>query len=333
MDVVVNGRFLSRRITGVERYGREVLRRLGGRLRVVRPEGWADGAAGHLWEQVALPGLVGPDQILWSPANSGPLRVPNQVLTLHDLSPLEHPEWFRAGFALWYRLFVPLLARRVRRVVTSSAFVRAKLLRRFGLPGKHVAAIPGGVDLAVFRPDAPRTLDLPPAYLLFVGSLQPRKNLAGLLEAWRLVQGAAPEAWLVIAGAGGGAFRRVTLAAGGRVLFLGAVAEASLPGLYAGAALFVLPSFDEGFGLPVLEAMACGTPVAASNAGALPEAAGDAGLSFDPCDIPAMAEALRRGLTDESLQNELREKGLARARSFYWQNSADKLREVFESCR
>jgi hypothetical protein len=95
MNVVVNGRFLDRRVTGVERYGREILSRLGGRPKVVRCKGRADGLRGHLWEQVALARQVGPGRILWSPANTGPLNVENQVLSLHDLSPLEHPEWFK----------------------------------------------------------------------------------------------------------------------------------------------------------------------------------------------------------------------------------------------
>ncbi|MEW5829576.1 MAG: glycosyltransferase family 1 protein [Chloroflexota bacterium] len=332
MNVVVNGRFLGRRVTGVERYGREVLRRLGGRPRVVRSGRGTDGARGHLWEQAALPGLVGPGQLLWSPANTGPLRVANQVLTLHDLGPLEHPEWYRATFGLWYRLFVPPLVRRVRRVVTSSEFVRAKLMRRFGLPGGRVTVVPGGVDTEIFHPNAPRTLDLPPKYALFVGSLQPRKNLPGLLAAWGQVEDAVPEAWLVIAGTGGAAFRPVSLIAAERVKFLGAVAEPDLPGLYAGASLAVLPSFDEGFGLTALEAMACGAPVAASTAGALPEVVGEAGLAFDPHDLPGMAEALRRGLTDEGLGKSLREKGPARAEGFPWQAAAGRMREVFEEC-
>lgn len=333
MNVVVNGRFLSRRITGVERYGREILCRLGGSHRVVRSEGWSNGMRGHFWEQVALPGQVGSDQILWSPANTGPLRVENQVLTLHDLSPLEHPEWYQPAFALWYRVFVPPLVGGVRRVIVSSEFVKAKMMRRFGLSNGHIAVIPGGVDTGSFHPGAERRLDLPDRYVLFVGSLQPRKNLPRLLEAWHQMKEAAPDTWLVIAGAGSKIFRPMKLPTDERVIFLGSISEADLPGLYAHAALFILPSLDEGFGLPALEAMASGTPVAASRAGALLEAVGEAGLTFDPLDIPEMADALRRGLTDMPLRKFLREKGLMRARCFSWQNSADKMWTVFEECR
>jgi glycosyltransferase involved in cell wall biosynthesis len=332
MNVVVNGRFLERRITGVERYGRKILCRLGNRLRVVRCTGWAGGVRGHLWEQVTLAGQVGRGQVLWSPANTGPLNVENQVLTLHDISPLEHPDWFRPAFALWYRLFVPLLVKRVRRVVTPSDFVRMKLLKRFGLPGERVTVVPGGVDTRTFHPSATPRLDFPPRYALFVGSLQPRKNLNRLLYAWIRVKDALPDVWLLIAGTSGNAFRPAPLAATERVKFLGAVPDADLPGLYASATILILPSLDEGFGLPLLEAMASGTMVIASKAGALPEVAGDSGLFFDPLDVAEIADMLQRGLQDVALRESLREKGLLRARDFSWDASAEMLWKVFEGC-
>jgi len=333
MNVVVNGRFLERRITGVERYGREILSRLGSRLRVVRCEGGADGVRGHLWEQVTLVGQVGPNHVLWSPANTGPLNVENQVLTLHDISPLEHPEWFRPAFALWYRLFVPLLIKRVRRVVTSSEFVREKLLKRFGLHGEQVTVVPGGVDTQTFHPGVTLRLDLPSRYALFVGSLQPRKNLTRLLEAWQRIKDTVPDAWLLIAGTGGSAFRPTALAAAERVRFLGAIPDGDLPGLYASATVFILPSLDEGFGLPVLEAMASGTVVIASNAGALPEVVGDSGHFFDPLDVAEIAHTLHCGLQDAVLRESLRENGLIRAQRFSWDASAEMLWKVFEECR
>jgi glycosyltransferase involved in cell wall biosynthesis len=333
MNVVVNGRFLERPVTGVERYGREILSRLGSRLKVVRCAGRSDGVRGHLWEQAALAGQIGPDQILWSPANTGPLRVENQVLTLHDISPLEHPEWFKSVFALWYRLFVPLLVRRVRRVVTSSDFVRQKLLRRFSLPAERVMVVPGGVDTEIFHPGATSRLELPPRYALFVGSLQPRKNLNRLLDAWGRMKNAVPDAWLLIAGTGGDVFRPISLNTPERVKFLGVVPDADLPGLYASATVFILPSLDEGFGLTLLEAMASGTMILASNAGALPEVAGNCGLFFDPLDVAEIADSLRCGLQDAALRKSLCEKGLIRAHRLSWYTSAERLWQVFEGCR
>jgi glycosyltransferase involved in cell wall biosynthesis len=333
MNVVVNGRFLERRITGVERYGREILCRLGNKLRVVRSEGWVDGIRGHLWEQVALAGQVGPDDVLWSPANTGPLNVENQVLTLHDISPLEHPEWFRPAFALWYRFFVPPLVRRVRRVVTSSENTRVKLLRRFDLPGERVTVVPGGVDIRTFHPGVTSRQDLPSRYALFVGSLQPRKNLTRLLDAWGRMKDTVPDAWLLIAGTGGSAFRPTLLRETERVKFLGAVPDAGLPGLYASATVFILPSLEEGFGLPLLEALACGAMVISSRAGALPEVVGDSGLFFDPLDVAEIADTLQRGLQDAALRESLCEKGINRAQRFSWDTSAGMLWDVFEGCR
>jgi glycosyltransferase involved in cell wall biosynthesis len=189
------------------------------------------------------------------------------------------------------------------------------------------------VDTRTFHPGATTQLDLPPCYALFVGSLQPRKNLARLLEAWVRVKDVLPDAWLLIAGTGGSAFRPVPLSATQRVKFLGAVPDAELPGLYARAAVFILPSLDEGFGLPVLEAMASGTMVLASSAGALPEVVGDSGLSFDPLDVAEIAVTLQRGFQDANLRVSLREKGLMRSQRFSWDCSTELIWKVFEECR
>ena len=179
MKAVVNGRFLSRRVTGVERYGQEILPWLDGSLRVVRPEIPLQEVRGHMWEQFILPGKIRPDETLWSPANTGPLVVSNQVLTLHDLSPLEHPEWFKPAFSTWYHLFLPILARRVKKVLTSSEYGRKKVLARFSLRADRVVCVPAGVDRDKFHPLAgPKE-----PYLLFVGTHEPRKNLSGLLRA------------------------------------------------------------------------------------------------------------------------------------------------------
>src|SRR5512142_3366575 len=130
-EIVVNGRFLSRRVTGVERYGREILSCIGNsyRLETTRTNSWR----GHLWEQFVLASKVSQQSILWSPANTGPLAIRNQALTIHDLSPLEHPEWFRKSFAVWYRLFLPILVQRVQVVFTPSEYVKRKVSSRFGI--------------------------------------------------------------------------------------------------------------------------------------------------------------------------------------------------------
>ncbi len=322
-QVVVNARFLTRRVTGVERHGLEILRWFGDGYRVERPARALDGVRGHAWEQFILPRKVNPGSILWSPANTGPLMVRDQALTVHDLSPLEHPEWFRRNFSLWYRLFLPVLVKRVRNVFTPSEYVKRKIMKRFEID--NVIVTPNGVDGSVFHPDAKQiTHDLPECYVLFVGSIEPRKNLGTLLQAWHGIKDDFKETWLMIAGTGGHVFRPVELSQKvERVRLLGYVEEEALPGLYAKATLFVLPSLEEGFGLPALEAMACGTPVIVSNAGALAETIADAGLIFDLCHPDNLSTAMKKCLSDETLRLSLKEKGLARATLFSWQKTAE----------
>lgn len=319
-DIVINGRFLSRRITGVERYGREILRYIGGRCRIEKTQ--ANGMLGHAWEQLILPRKLNPESILWSPANSGPLSIRNQALTIQDLSVLEHPEWFRPSFAAWYRLFLPILAKRIKVIFVPSEYVRKKLVARFGI--NNVSAIPSGVNIEIFHPAARQTTyALPQRYILFVGSLEPRKNLLSLLNAWNTIKEDFPDVTLVIAGQTGRVFRKMELPrAQAQVQFIGYV-QSELPALYANAELFVLPSFDEGFGLPVVEAMACGTPVIVSDGGALPEVMGDAGLIFSLSKPDNLSTAMQQCLNDEGLRRSMKERGLARAQLFSWQRTAE----------
>ena len=319
-DIVINGRFLARRVTGVERYGQEIVKLFRSSHRVEKMR--LNGAAGHLWEQFVLPTKLTSKSVLWSPANTGPLLVHNQALTIHDLSPLEHPEWFSKNFAMWYRLFLPILARRVQIVFTPSEYSKQKVQKQLGV--KNVIVTPNGVDTAIFHPEAfQKTYEFPKKYILFVGSLQPRKNVASLMEAWHTIKDDFKDTWLVIAGEAGHVFRVVKFFGDERIRFMNYVSEVDLPGLYAQAELLVLPSFDEGFGLPAIEAMACGTPVLVSNGGALPETVGDAGLIFELSKPGDLARAISECLCNSNLRLALKEKGLARVKFFSWQHTAD----------
>ena len=236
-----------------------------------------------MWEQFALPRELSSGEFLWSPANTGPLAVTHQAVTIHDLSVLDHPEWFAPSFRLWYH--VPASAAGVstaRNVLTVSEHSRQSLITRFNLPEEKVTTVYNGVNLRQFHPCDPAPVrgkyELGERYILFVGSLEPRKNLERLLQAWvRLSDIRNLE--LVIAGSRADVFRPVSLSGSSRrTRFLGYVPEEDLPALYAGATFFIMPSLFEGFGLSVLEAMACGAPVITSHAGALPEVVGDAAL-------------------------------------------------------
>jgi glycosyltransferase involved in cell wall biosynthesis len=320
-QIVVNGRFLSRRVTGVERYGREILRCMEDKpgIESIPWQGWR----GHAWEQFILPTKLDRNSVLWSPANTGPLMVRRQAITIHDLSPLEHPEWFQDSFAAWYRLFLPILAKRLPIIFTPSEYVKQKVIRRFGV--RKVVVTPNGVNHSLFHPRAKQTrFDLPQDYILFVGTLEPRKNLGRLLRAWDELKDDFKDMWLMIVGVSGRVFKTIHLSHETvRVCFLGYVADETLAGLYAKASFIVLPSEDEGFGLPVLEAMASGTPVIVSNGGALPEVAGDAGLTFCLSDQNGLTNALKDCLSNDLLRQELREKGLERAKRFSWRTTAE----------
>lgn len=330
-NIAVNGRFEGRRITGVERYASEILRCLGGQVRIIKPRPGLRGMRGHLWEQFLLPFLVSKDEILWSPANSGPLAVSRQVATIQDLSPLEHPEWFRADFAAWYRLFLPILARRVRRVLVSSHYVKKMMETRLGVKNAFVTS--AGVDEKFFHPKArQKEYDLPERYILFLGSLEPRKNLPALLNAWDKISKDCADTWLIIAGDTGRVFHNVAFPSlTNRTRFLGYIPEVYLPGLYAGATLFVLPSLEEGFGLPALEAMACGTPVLTSTAGALPEIVGDAAALINPLNVGEIGEAMLTLLSSEKRRSDMQQKGLVHAHQFTWERAAKRVWEVLSS--
>jgi len=320
-QIVVNGRFLTRRITGVERYGREILRYIGDDCRAesTRAQGWR----GHAWEQFVLPRRLSRNSMLWSPANTGPLLIRNQALTIHDLSPLEHPEWFRGSFTIWYRLLLPILAKHVRKVFTPSEYVKQKVMRRFGI--ENVVVTPNGVDHSFFHPDAnQKQFDLPECYVLFVGSIEPRKNLDLLLRAWAEIKSNFKETELLIVGVSGNVFSAVNLAHEvERVRFLGYVEDEMLAGLYANATVFVLPSQEEGFGLPALEAMASGTPVIVSDGNALREIVNEAGLIFCLSNPVGLKNALTECLSNTRLRAELKQKGLVRAQQFSWKTTAE----------
>ncbi len=335
--VVINGRFLARIVTGVERYASEISQRLGSRVQLIEPGPGFKGVFGHAWEQMVLPSMLVKGDLLWSPTNSGPLAVRDQVVTIHDLSFWDHPEWFEPTFAAWYRFLVPRLVHRTRIILTVSYFSYIRILDAFRISTNRVKIVPGGVDLQKFRPARQTDIDaikskfnIRDQYLLAVGTLEPRKNLEKLFQAWqRYASSFRPHLELVVAGGKGAAFRDIrlrSLPAG--VKLLGYVDEPDLRGLYSGALAYILPSVYEGFGLTALEAMACGAPVIASNTTALPEVVGRAGLYFDPTRVDEIWGAIEALYSSSSLRGSLIASGYKQAETFSWENSARMAWEV-----
>jgi len=283
-----------------------------------------------------LPGRVR-GKLLWSPANTGPVVRRNQVVTIHDIAPLDHPEWMSPRFAAWYGWLTPRLAHQCRAIITDSLFTKSRLIERLGVSEEKINAIAIGVDSA-FRPASEedistmrRAYRLPEGnYLLSLSTLEPRKNLARLLAAWaqlREDRNIAENFSLVLAGEEGDnrIFRGTGLATiPSGVHFTGRVEDQFLPALYSGATAFAYPSIYEGFGLPLLEAMACGTPVLCGNRASLPEVIGDAGLLVDPYDVDAITEGLRTLLLDDALRDRFRHEGFERANAYSWEACASK---------
>jgi glycosyltransferase involved in cell wall biosynthesis len=313
--IALNARAAARpELGGVERWARELRSRLD--ARVLAPPALLSHRAGQLWEQGVLP-LLARGDILVNPANLAPVAYGRNVVVVHDVSGLREPAWYSAAYVRWQRFVLPRVVRGALRVITVSEFSRRELASVLGIE-EGVVVVPGGVDHARFVP-GPARADRP--YVLTVGSQTARKNLGSLGETARRLRGAGVE--LVAVGGGRPQFRGEPLP----MRSLGHVPDAELPALYAGACAFVLPSLYEGFGLPCLEAMACGTPVVTSNVSALPETCGDAALLVDPHDPEAIAEAVLQSIGNE----ELAAAGIARAAEFSWDRTASELRSALPS--
>lgn len=246
-----------------------------------------------------------------------PLRAtdPPLVVTVHDVAVFRHPEVFPAWARTYGRHAVPRVLRAARRIIAVSSFTRDELGDVFGLDEERIRVIPNAAA-AAFAPDGPAA---PGDYVLTVGTLEPRKNLGRLIEAARRA-----DVELRVVGTRGWGDVSVN---GAGVRWLGAVDDAQLATLYRGALCLAYPSLYEGFGIPVLEAMACGTPVVTSAGGATEEVAGGAAVLVDPRDAAGIAAGIEAAV---GRREELRRRGLARAREFDWGNVARATAGVYE---
>lgn len=296
-----------------------------------------------VWEQTRLAMLSRSLDLLHGLAFVAPLaaRCPT-VVTVHDLSFLRFPEAFRRANRTYLAWFTRRAVQRAARVIAVSESTRRDVIDLCGVPEARVVTVPNGVAeqyspaepaaVAEFR----RRKGLPERFMLYLGTLEPRKNLEALVVAYaRLHDGAgAGRPKLVIAGGKGWFFETIfarvaELGLSDDVLFPGYVPAAELPWWYRAAELFVYPSRFEGFGLPVLEAMACGTPVITTTASSLPEVAGSAALLVDPDDTDALTAALSRLMTDATLREDLGEAGLRQAARFSWARTAAETAQVY----
>ena len=297
-----------------------------------------------LWMQSRLPlrTLRNGDSVLFSTGSEGSLLplVP-QVVTVHDLIPILFPELHPHPVEVFFfRYMLPQILRRCAAVIAVSESTKRDVIRLYGTPPHKIHVIYEGFDENLFRPcrdtaGVRQALGLD-RYIHYAGNIIPHKNVARLVEAFSLIADRVPHR-LVLQGRRGADYaaylERLIAERGleGRVLFPGYIPIEQLPQLYSGASAFVTVSLSEGFGLPPLEAMACGTPVIASNTSSLPEVVGDAGILVDPGSPQQIADAMLRVIEDEAHRDELSRRAVEQASRFSWRRAAEQTLGVLRS--
>ena len=301
------------------------------------------------WHRLALPLpidlFVGRVDVFHSPDFVlPPVRSAAGVLTVHDLAFLLYPECAEASLRAYLEKAVPRSVRRADFIVADSENTRNDVICLLGVAPERVGVVPGGVeprfapveDPACHRPLRQRLGLGDSPFILSVGLIEPRKNLPSLFDAYRMLRDRRKVPHLLVVAGRRGWLSASTLEHAERspyradIRFAGFVAEDELPTLYSAASAFVFPSLYEGFGLPPLEAMACGTPTVVSRSSSLPEVVGDAALQVDPKDVEGLAAAIELLLLDDRLRAELRERGVQRARQYSWRSAACRQLEVYE---
>lgn len=346
--IFINGRYLTQPITGVQRCATETVRALDRLIAsgeyprdawtftllmppsaaqpdlsaiAVRKAGYT---RGQMWEQLELP-VHAKDGLLLSFANTAPLAARRQCVTIHDASVFAIPDGYRPVFRAWYRFLLPALGRRAERILTDSRFSRDELIRWARVPeeklaviplaGEHILAAPSDEGIVLRHGLRHRP------YIVAVSSGSTHKNLEGITRAMAVLQ--RDDYDLVMVGAHtSSVFNSVEAGSQARVRRLGYITDRELRAIYENARALVYPSLYEGFGLPPLEAMACGCPVIVSNVASLPEVCGDAALYCDPRDPQQIAARIADLLDQPRLREELRTRALLRSRQFRWVDTA-----------
>jgi glycosyltransferase involved in cell wall biosynthesis len=350
----INGKFASQRITGVQRVGYELamaFQRLfpeDAELPLLIPSDARAEVAllnakiafrwlkGSWWEQLALPFATG-GRTLLSLCNMGPLFARHQVVMMHDVAVYDLPENYSWKFRLWYRFAFAVLKRSASHIVTVSEFSKRRIMARLGIDASRISVVWNGVDhLDKIAPDTSILSRLNLAndsYVLAVGNLSVGKNLARILAAIESLSERHDWKFVVVGSCDLRVFNPKAKAGyemSNNIVAAGFVSDAELRALYENAACFLFPSLYEGFGLPPLEAMACGCPVIVSREAALPEVCGDAAMYCDARSVDDIADKVTQMMGDVALRESWRVRGRAHARTFRWDRSARQLLDVLE---
>ena len=348
----INGRFLTQPMTGVNRYAYNVCKSmaaLGQPFTLVCPKadfhdsydvrglnivhfGFGNS---HFWEQLVLPlFFVGKrDYMLLCFTGLGPILIRRKIMTVHDLAFIENPAWYTRAYHILYKFLTPLSVKTSRHIITVSEFSKSEILRFYPfMKPSQISVVYGAVDKKILsHPGCEETTAAEP-FALTVSSIDPRKNFSRLIEAFKDI----PEAKLYIVGSYNRVFSEKNNIAGSteNIKFLGRVNDDELIRLYQTASCFIFPSIYEGFGLPPLEAMACGCPVLASDIPVEREVCGDAALYFNPYDVQSIRKTFLDflGRIDE-LKPLLQAKGAERHRRFSFEESAKKIIRLAERCQ
>ncbi|HCD38621.1 MAG: glycosyltransferase family 4 protein [Elusimicrobiales bacterium] len=352
--VLVNGCFLLQRISGVQRYAGELLSALARlpqdkyKLLLAVPgikrnvfqeipgvEMFFDGArvSPAVWTQINLPVLAKKMGVsaIWSPCNIGPVFPGRRhIVTVFDGSIYNDARWFDWKFKAYYKTIFSRYKSNVARVITCSNFSRGEIVKHLGIPQEKIDVVYAAIPRSFGATGGSSPIE--GRYLLSLGSRDPRKNVGSLIAAWkRLPVSVKNGRRLVIAGGGNGTFAEEKLRPDTEdIVFTGYLPEESLPAFYSNAECFIYPSLYEGFGLPPLEAMACGCPVVVSRCASLPEVCGEGAYYVDPNSVDSIASGIRDVLTNSRLKEELASKGRLQAKKFDWDISAAKALQSFD---
>ena len=331
MKITCNAKVLAhKKYTGVENYTEEILSRLPNDSCLLAKPRFLNKLYAHFWTHFILPFQQG--NVLFCPSNIAPLFIPKSkklIVTIHDLAYLQFPDNFSFLFKRYYHLFVPFTIKQATTIITVSHFSKEQIIRYFPDAKDKIEVISLGCS-EIFK--QVKTTKKPQA--LFVGTLSERKNLFALLQIFDQIT----QYSLVVVGNMNANFRLSqeslsTLEKARRsdnIHFVQTASNGELAQLYNESTLLILPSFYEGFGMPLLEAMSCGTPVLCSNVASLPEVGADAAMYCDPYDMQDMQDKILTIFKDKKLQKTLTQKGLERVKQFSWERSAKRHWEIFE---
>lgn len=340
--IVVNARFLSQEITGVQRYGMEISRALKKQntlIQFVCPKNiihkslaeelgaiQIGNMTGHLWEQIELPAYLKSKKnpLLINLANTAPILYRNKISTIHDVAFEKFPKNYSWRFRLAYKKIIPIIIKSSKKIFTVSEFSKKEICTLYNIPPQSVEVAPNAAS-SIFIRNKGGNLNKK-NYILSTSSLTHQKNFIGLINAFSILQDQECELYLVGSLNGNFASKELLnkITSNSRIKFLGRVTDSELVALYSEARAFVFPSFYEGFGIPPLEAQACGCPVICSNTASLPEVCDDSALYFDPYNIKDIAKKIDLLLSDQTISNELIVKGYDNIKRFSWEDSAVK---------